>query len=152
MRHLLFAVITFITISATLGEEAKDPAAFVRLSRKEARWAGPGGGDFLTDASESWFVISGDVRNTSTVPLAHVKLVYELTGDDGITLASEYGYNRRAEDLRLPEYEAGTLRRADLRIPPLLPGETDSFRMLFFRTEVPRFTRWRVRVLEVGRE
>ena len=123
-----------------------------QVLRQEARWAGPGGDDWLGDTSSSWFVISGDVRNRGTTPLAYVKLLFELVDDHGAALASEHGYNHRAEDLRLPAYEAGTIRRADLRIAPLQPGETDSFRMLFIRSEVPRFKSWRVRVLEVGRD
>lgn len=124
--------------------------ATIQISRKEARWAGPGN-DTFSDASNTWFVISGDVRNTGTKPVAFVKLLYELIDDRGTALASEHGYNFRAEDLRLPAYEAGTIRRADLHIPPLRPGETDSFRMLFIRSEVPRFHDWRVRILEVGK-
>ena len=132
--------------------EIEDPAKVAQVSRQEARWAGPGGGDILSDPSSTWFVISGDVRNADSKPLAYVKLVYELVDDSGTTLASEHGYNHRAEDLRLPAYEAGTIRRADLHIPPLQPGESDSFRMMFIRIEVPRFSSWRVRVLEVGRD
>lgn len=131
--------------------DIEDPAKFAHVSRQEARWAGPGGGDILNDPSSNWFVISGDVRNADSKPLAYVKLVYELIDESGTTLASEHGYNHRAEDLRLPAYEAGEIRRADLHIPPLQPGESDSFRMLFIRSEIPRFSGWRVRVLEVGR-
>jgi hypothetical protein len=29
------------------------------------------------------------------------------------------------------------------------PGEKDLFRMVFFRSDVPRFERWRVRIMEV---
>lgn len=128
------------------------PASIVQVSRQEARWAGPGGGDFFTDPSSTWFVISGDVRNADSKPLAYVKLIYELFDENGTTLASEHGYNHRAEDMRLPAYEAGTIPRADLKIAPLQPGETDLFRMVFIRSEVPKFTGWRVRVLEVGGE
>lgn len=141
-------VLTAITAAA--GAEVATAAA--QLSRQQARWAGPGGSDVLSDSSSQWFVISGDVRNAGIKPLAYVKLLYELVDEQGTALASEHGYNHRAEDLRLPAYEAGTIRRADLRIPPLQPGESDTFRMLFIRSEVPRFSGWRVRVVEVGHE
>lgn len=137
--------------SLPLAQADDVPASVVHVARQEARWAGPGGGDFLSDPSSSWFVISGDVRNADSKPLAYVKLIYELFDEDGMTLASEHGYNYRAEDMRLPAYEDGTLRRSDLQITPLQPGETDLFRMVFIRSEVPKFTGWRVRVAEVGR-
>ena len=92
----------------------ENPTSVVQLARQEARWAGPGGGDIFTDTSGSWFVISGDVRNAGRKPLAYVKLLFELVDGDGTALASEHGYNHRAEDLRLPDYEAGKIRRADL--------------------------------------
>jgi hypothetical protein len=136
----------------TIAAADHDPAVVAQIARQEARWAGPGGDDMLNDTSGHWFVISGDVRNAGRKPLAYVKLLFELVDGDGTALASEHGYNHRAEDLRLPDYEAGKIRRADLRIAPLQPGESDSFRMLFIRSEVPRFSGWRVRVLEVGRE
>lgn len=144
------AAVTLVATAIASAAEVDAPASLVQLSRQEARWAGPGGGDVLNDTSSSWFVISGDVRNASTTPVAYVKLLFELIDDHGSALASEHGYNHGAEDLRLPAYEAGTIRRADLHIRPLQPGESDTFRMLFIRSEVPHFSGWRVRVLEVG--
>ena len=64
-------------------------------------------------------------------------------------LASEYGYNFRAEALRSPAVEAGDVAPTTVPMQPLAPGEKDIFRMVFFRTDVPRFDRWRVRILEV---
>lgn len=139
-----------LTLVAPCG--AENPLTGVQVARQEARWAGPGGDDLLNDTSGSWFVISGDVRNAGPKPLAYVKLLFELVDANGSALASEHGYNHRAEDLRLPDYEAGKISRADLRIPPLQPGESDSFRMLFIRSEIPRFSGWRVRVLEARAE
>lgn len=144
--------VALLAASIAAADSRDDPAAAVQLSRQEARWAGPGGSDLLSDTSTSWFVISGDVRNAGAVPLAYIKLMFELVDDQGTALASEHGYNHRAEDLPLPAYEAGTIPRADLHIQPLQPGESDTFRMLFIRSEVPRFSGWRVRVLEVGDE
>jgi hypothetical protein len=122
-----------------------------RIVSQAARWTGLLAIDPLADDSESMFLISGEVQNTGSAPLAWVKLGYELLadGDPDVVLASEYGYNFRAESLRSPAIEAGEGTATPARIVPLAPGERDLFRMVFFRADVPRFDRWRVRILEV---
>jgi hypothetical protein len=127
-------------------------APAVRILRQSARWTGLAGPDPLSDETESLFLISGELRNGGRRPIAYVKLGFELLDDAGLVLASEYGYNRKAEDLRRPDYEAGHVSRDRLHIEPLAPGATDAFRMIFFRSDVPRFEKWRVRVMEVGYE
>lgn len=100
--------------------------------------------DDLQGGAETIFVISGEVENTGSEPVAWVKLGYELTegrGADTVVRASEYGYNGRAESLRGSEPHA--------TVQPLAPGEKNLFRMMFFRSDVPRFDAWRVRILEV---
>ena len=70
--------------------------------------------DDLKDDSESMFVISGEVENAGAEPVSFVKLGYELvadTSDGEVVLASEYGYNFRAEALRSPAVEAGEIAR-----------------------------------------
>ena len=105
--------------------------------------------DELQDGSETMFLISGEIENGGPTPIAWVKLGYELLGEDDAVLASEYGYNFRAEALRGAAVEAGEVASADVPIRALAPGEKDMFRMVFFRSDVPRFERWRVRILEV---
>jgi hypothetical protein len=127
-------------------------AGAVRVVAQSARWTGLVTFDELKDDSESMFVISGEVENASSVPVTWVKLGYELLADrdEGeVVLASEYGYNFRAEALRSPPVEAGDVAPTAVPVQPLAPGEKDLFRMVFFRTDVPRFDRWRVRILEV---
>lgn len=119
------------------------PAA--RIVAQQARWTGLAAGDQLGANDDNLFLISGEVRNDGAAPLADVRLVYELVAD-GAVVASEYGYNRRAERLRDPEVESGAVRRETLAIAPLQPGESDLFRMVFVRGAVPRFDTWRVRV------
>ncbi len=79
------------------------------------------------------------------MPLASVRLTYELLAD-GVVVAREYGYNRRAEAMRDPNVESGAVPPDDLAIPPLQPGESDLFRMVFLRGSMPRFDTWRVRI------
>ena len=123
-----------------------DPVATtrgVRIVRQSARWAGLLPVDDLQDSGETMFVISGEVENAGAEPVAWVKLGYELldgSGADAVVRASEYGYNRRAEGLRGPAPHAA--------VAPLAPGEKDSFRMTFFRSDVPHFDTWRVHILE----
>ncbi|MDX2165796.1 MAG: hypothetical protein SF182_01985 [Deltaproteobacteria bacterium] len=117
----------------------------VRIVSQQARWTGPGPTDALGDDREPWFLISGALENQGTQPLAHVRLIYELLAD-GVVVAREFGYNRRAEALREPQVEAGRVDPCSLALPPLAPGERDAFRMLFLRGDAPRFDEWRVRV------
>jgi hypothetical protein len=126
-------------------------AADVRIVSQAARWTGLLAIDPLADDSESMFLISGEIENAGPAPVAWVKLGYELWADDDpdLVLASEYGYNFRAESLRGPGVEAGGAPHAAVPVAPLAPGERDLFRMVFFRADVPRFDRWRVRILEV---
>ena len=152
MRTLSAALLVALVAGSPGATAPVTPAgdSAVRITRQAARWTGFGGPDLLSDGTESLFLISGELRNGGTRPVAYVKLGFELLDDTGLVLASEYGYNRKAEDLRGPEYEAGQVSRDELHIEPLAPGATDDFRMIFFRVDVPRFEKWRVRVLEVG--
>ena len=124
----------------------------VRVVTQSARWTGLLSIDELTDESESMFLISGEIENARNTPVNWVKLRYELvadTNDGEVVLASEYGYNFRAEALRSAAVEAGRVEPTAVPIQPLAAGEKDLFRMVFFRADVPRFDRWRVRILEV---
>ncbi|MEO8602377.1 MAG: hypothetical protein ABI629_07370, partial [bacterium] len=125
-------------------------ATDVRLVAQQARWTGLGPPDGFADDREPWFLISGEIENSGTLPLAHVRMVYELLAD-GQVVARESGYNRRAEALRDPAVESGEVDAASLHLPPLGPGERDSFRMIFLRSDTPRFDAWHVRVEAVTR-
>jgi hypothetical protein len=122
-----------------------------RIISQAARWTGLPTMDELADDSPTMFLISGEIENVGPTPIAWVKLGYELlgAGDDDVVLASEYGYNFRAEALRGAVVDTGGATHVDTPIQPLAPGERDLFRMVFFRADVPRFERWRVRILEV---
>ena len=126
---------------------AAPPAAVepVRIVSQQARWTGPAPSGELGDDREPWFLISGEIENTGTQPLAHVRLVYELLDADTV-VAREFGYNRRAEALRDPEVEAGRQAPASLDVAPLAGGARDAFRMLFLRGDAPHFDAWRVRI------
>ena len=124
------ALLTALLIAVTPAPSAAPPAA--RIVRQEARWTSVAPVDELDSGEAGMFLISGEVRNDGGAPLADVRMAYELLAD-GVVVASEYGYNRRAEALRDPEVESGTVRREDLAIAPLQPGESDLFRMMFLR-------------------
>jgi len=96
----------------------------------------------------SVFVMRGELRNKSSAKVHHVVLRYELLDASGKVLHDAEGYNRSAEAMR-PD-EEGTVRAES--VVPLAPGATDSFRMVFFHDEVPRFASQRVRVVEVHEE
>jgi len=124
----------------------------VRIASQSARWTALLAVDELSDGNETMFLISGEIENVGPTPISWVKLSYELLPSESqgdAVLASEYGYNFRAEALRSPAVEAGQVAMESVPIQPLAPGEKDLFRMVFFRSDVPRFERWRVRILEV---
>lgn len=124
----------------------------VHVVSQSARWTGLLAIDELKDGEDTMFLISGELENAGSAPVSWVKLGYELLGDGtqgDVVLASEYGYNFRAEGLRSAPVEAGEVAPDTIPVRPLDPGEKDFFRMVFFRADVPRFARWRVRILEV---
>lgn len=124
----------------------------VRIVSQSARWTGLLAGNELEDEAEGLFLISGEIENAGPAPVNSVKLGYELLADTDrgeVVLASEYGYNFRAEALRSPAMEVGDGARTAVPVRALAPGERDLFRMVFFRADVPRFDRWRVRILAV---
>ena len=138
-----------IAILAALATAGPSSAGTVRIVEQSARWTGLMPIDDLQETGQTMFVISGELENTGTEPIHWVKLSYELLdgGDDHpVVVASEYGYNLRAEALRGDD-GASAATAASLR--PLAAGEKDLFRMVFFRSDVPRFAGWRVRILEV---
>lgn len=127
-------------------------AAGVRIADQSARWTSLLAGDELKESADTMFVISGQIENTGATAVSWVKLEYELvadTADGEAVLASEYGYNLRAEALRSPAVEAGEVPVTAVPVRSLAPGEKDLFRMVFFRADVSHFDRWRVRILEV---
>lgn len=148
-------LVVAVTAAATPGPGPATPPAAkagVRIVSQAARWTDLLPMDELKDGHESMFLISGEIENDGPTPITWVKLSYELLADgsDGnVVLASEYGYNFRAEALRSAAVEAGEVSDAAVGVRPLAPGEKDLFRMVFFRADVPRFDGWRVRILEV---
>jgi hypothetical protein len=153
----LASVVAAVVLAAATPRPEWSPAvassvAGVRIISQAGRWTSLLATNELADSSDTMFLISGEIENTSAAPVSWVKLAYELLADttDGeVVLASEYGYNFRAEALRGPAVEAGTTPATAVPVRSLAPGEKDLFRMVFFRADVPRFDRWRVRILEV---
>ena len=93
----------------------------------------------------SMFVMRGELRNKGDKPVHHVVLRYELLDDKGKVLQDVEGFNRSAEGMR-PDEEGHTHPQ---EVNPIPAGGVDSYRMVFFHDEVPRFTSQRVRVAEV---
>jgi hypothetical protein len=96
----------------------------------------------------SVFVMRGELRNKGDAPIHHVVLRYELLDEKGNVLQDIEGYNRSAEAMR-PD-EEGHAHPQDVHSIPA--GGTDSYRMVFFHDEVPKFASQRVRVAEVHLE
>jgi hypothetical protein len=153
---LLGAILTVSALPAARGGVPADavapsnaPNGAVQVLWQQARWTTVGGPDELGNSGNSVFVISGEIRNAAERPIRSVKLVYELLDDLHARVAFELGYNRAAEDLRRGDRESGEAHRGGIDVQPIAPGQVDLFRMVFFRSEVPPFAHWRVRVSAV---
>lgn len=93
----------------------------------------------LFESRDGLFVVAGRLENLSGQALAHVELLFELLDADGNVVASEEGFNRKAEALFDDVDEAAAIES----IPA---GGDDSYRMIFFGDEVPGFDAPRVSV------
>jgi hypothetical protein len=148
---LAAAVVATATPQSGVSAAAPSQPGAVRILSQSARWTSLLAGDELKSEADTMFVISGELANRGATAVRWVKIRYQLLADtpDGeIVVASEYGYNFRAEALRgLPEESVDTLRSRSVR--PIRPGGRDRFRMVFFRSDVVHFDRWRVSILEV---
>jgi hypothetical protein len=98
--------------------------------------------------AEPIFLITGKVKNTSGKPLTYIKLQFELLDEDGGVVVRDYGYNRKAEELRDEAYESGKKALKDMNIEPLTANAEDGFRFLFFKSDIPKFHSYRIRLLE----
>ena len=156
---LVAVVIAQVSFSHTaLAEEAAKPApvppasgkATVEITSSASSW------DNLSDlflgntpaapfGEGSMFVMRGELRNTGSRPVRYVVLRYELLDDKGKILKDAEGYNRSAESMR-PDEEGKVYAE---KVAPIAAGGTDSYRMVFFHDEVPKFASQRVRVAAV---
>jgi hypothetical protein len=102
----------------------------------------------MSSGSHPILRIHGRLENTSGKPLTYVKLQYELLGENDIVVFRDYGYNRRAEVLREEDYESGKKALKDMEVEQVSAGAQDDFRFIFFKTDVPDFRAYRIRVLE----
>lgn len=134
-----------------------DPSSRVTIIEKQARWddmmgVGLSGGRLDPsgrggpEPSGSFYLITGKLRNETDGPLRYVKLAYELLDGDGNVVHRESGYNRKAEALRDEGFESGSSSLEEKKVEPVAPGETETFRMFFFREDLPRFEDFRVQV------
>jgi hypothetical protein len=98
--------------------------------------------------AEPIFLITGQLKNISDKPLTYVNMQFELLDEDGLALVQDYGYNRKAEALREEAYESGKKSLKDMGVENLPAGVEDSFRFLFFKSDIPQFHSYRIRVLE----
>ena len=148
---LVVAVVATATPRPGVSAPATRPPAAVRILSQSARWTSLLDGDELKSSADTMFVISGELANRGATSVRWVKIQYQLLADTPngeVVVASEYGYNFRAEVLRgLPENSADAPRSRSIR--PIRPGGRDRFRMVFFRSDVAHFDRWRVSIREV---
>ena len=121
----------------------------VRITDHSAYWANVLGigidGECVQGAG--LLVMRGEVRNDTGLEIDHVKLAFELLDDAGKVVAAEEGYNRNSEMLR-PIDSPIPWSVEDPPHVPIPKDGSDSFRMLFVRSETPPFSTYRIRVVE----
>ncbi len=121
------------------------PDASIRIVSHRGEWTA----FFSTGGSgEPFFLIAGQLENTSGKPLTYIKLQFELLNKDGVVVHRDHGYNRKAEALREEDYENGKKSLVEMNIEPITAGARDGLRFFFFKDEVPEFHSYRIRVLE----
>ena len=121
------------------------PTASIRIVAHRGEWTaffGTGG------SGEPFFLIAGQLENTSGKPLTYIKFQFELLSEDGVVLHRDYGYNRKAEALREEEYESGKKSLIEMNLDPVAAGAQDGLRFFFFKDETPEFHSYRIRFLE----
>jgi hypothetical protein len=121
------------------------PNAPIRIVSHRGEWTA----FFSTGGSgEPFFLIAGQLENTSGNPLTYIKFQFELLSKDGVVLHRDYGYNRKAEALREEDYENGKKSLAEMNLDPVAAGAQDGLRFFFFKDETPEFHSYRIRLLE----
>lgn len=121
------------------------PGVSVQLTAHKGEWSSFAS---MEGDAEPIFLITGQLKNTSDKPLAYVKFQFELLDEDGVVLIRDHGYNRKAEALREEEYESGKKSLQAMAIEQLKGGMEDSFRFLFFKSDIPEFRSYRIRIME----
>jgi hypothetical protein len=98
---------------------------------------------------DKFYQVVGTVKNSSSDTVGAVLIRTELLDDSGKVVATFDGWNARAEALGDLTGPAALAELANLSPGPIAPGTTDRFRATFIEEETPKFTRHRVRVLNV---
>ncbi len=124
----------------------------VELSGIEGYWTsltpvavGSVGSDGL--GQKGLYIVHGNVRNTSSRALHHVRLRFELLDASGKLVYFEEGVNRKAEALLDTRSFGGELEDGSVSIDGIAPGGSDSFRMAFIPSDIPPFEDRRVIVI-----
>jgi hypothetical protein len=121
------------------------PGVTAQVSAHKGEWSSFAS---MEGDAEPIFLITGRLKNTSRKPLTYVKFQFELLSEDGVVVVRDYGYNRKAEELRDEAYESGKKTLKEMSIEPLAVNAEEGFRFLFFKSDIPQFHSYRIRVLE----
>jgi hypothetical protein len=117
------------------------PVAGITLVEDGARWESGYGDKF--------YQVVGTVKNDSKAPVGAVRIRTELLDDSGKVVATFDGWNGRAEALGDLTGDAARAELATLAPDPIPPGQSDRFRATFIEDETPKFSKHRVRVVNV---
>lgn len=115
--------------------------AGITVKEDSARWESGYGDKF--------YQVVGTVKNDSPDTVGAILVRTELLDDSGKVVATFDGWNARAEALGDLTGAAARAELANLAPGPIAPGTSDRFRATFIEDETPKFTKHRVRIVNV---
>jgi len=115
--------------------------AGITVKEDGARWESGYGDKF--------YQVVGTVKNDSPDTVGAILVRTELLDDSGKVVATFEGWNARAEALGDLTGAAARAELANLAPGPIAPGTSDRFRATFIEDETPKFTKHRVRIVNV---
>ena len=133
------AVVLLGVLLAPLARAGTPAAPGAQILEHKGRWESGYGAKFYN--------VVGRLRNTSGQALRFVKLRIDALDDHGKKVASTETYNESAEALSVPDLDPKALL-ASGKIKALAADAEERFRGSFLEDETPRFTDYRVTVVE----
>jgi len=133
------AVVLLGVLLAPLARAGTPAARGAQVLEHKGRWESGYGAKFYN--------VVGRLKNTSGHPLRFVKLRIDALDAHGKKVASTETYNESAEALSVPDLDPKELL-ASGRIKALAADAEERFRGSFLEDETPRFTDYRVTVVE----
>ena len=150
------AVVLLLAAAGRANAEEGAPAAAATAAAPAAGTPIPAGITVREDGArwesgygDKFYQVVGTVKNDSPDTVGAILVRTELLDDSGKVVATFEGWNARAEALGDLTGAAARAELANLAPGPIAPGTSDRFRATFIEDETPKFTKHRVRIVNV---